>query len=526
MSTVQIACPKCQKNLKLPDRSMLGKMGRCPKCGHRFRLDESNDEVQLELVEPQQPAVGTDAKWIPDAPATAAPPRQPVEPAFPNFNPTSTEPRFPGVTPPQGSIFPGPAASDASPSAFPDFGGSAPQSAAVPVSAVPDSAVASAASGLAPDDPLQRIKEQKLRNARKRNRALAIGGGTALVVAGLLFAFRSSWMPAPVVVETKPQPTVTEGYAAKQEQLSNNEALAVASSPTDGEPIQLLMMPAGVRILIHLRPAELWEAGSRGEEVRYCLGQQLAEWSQAKLRELSHRVPGQIEEATFGLILGPRGTPPQVAAVFRMVEEAKPSELIVEFRGERIDEYGAPVYVVDDLAYYIHDTKTIAVAPVALAGEMIDAVKYPSPTSPGVEEILMDTDRKRQLTLVFEPADAHRHQEFLVAENVRPAFGKLMGLFGDNVETVAWSFYFGSEFYSEMLLRNKQGTSPRRVEDELTRRLGELPQQLVTAVRFMHPTQAGPRQLIGRYPAMIRAFQLATKAGAADRHVRLTTPLP
>ena len=78
MSSVTIYCPKCTAGLKLPNRSLLGRKGKCPKCEHRFILEEP-DEVQLELAEPEaapvsskptQPMVGTSAKWVPDEPSS------------------------------------------------------------------------------------------------------------------------------------------------------------------------------------------------------------------------------------------------------------------------------------------------------------------------------------------------------------------------------------------------------------------------------------------------------------------------
>ena len=74
MAALQIACPKCGKMLKLPDRSLLGRKGKCSKCGHSFILEEP-DEVQLELAEPaaSQPPAGTSPRWVPDPAATMLP---------------------------------------------------------------------------------------------------------------------------------------------------------------------------------------------------------------------------------------------------------------------------------------------------------------------------------------------------------------------------------------------------------------------------------------------------------------------
>ena len=84
--SITIHCPKCNAGLKLPDRTLLGRTGRCAKCRHRFVLEEP-DEVQLELAEvpppPPEPMVGTSPRWVPDAgsPQNAPPPEYPVLPS-------------------------------------------------------------------------------------------------------------------------------------------------------------------------------------------------------------------------------------------------------------------------------------------------------------------------------------------------------------------------------------------------------------------------------------------------------------
>ena len=92
--SVTINCPKCSAGLKLPDRSLLGRKGKCPNCQHRFVLEEP-DEVQLQLADPPSPApvpatpndpmMGTSAKWVPDGPVSAA--AAPAAPAPPAENP-------------------------------------------------------------------------------------------------------------------------------------------------------------------------------------------------------------------------------------------------------------------------------------------------------------------------------------------------------------------------------------------------------------------------------------------------------
>ena len=47
MAGLQVSCPKCSKSLKLPDRSLLGRKGKCPKCRHAFVLTETPAAEEL-----------------------------------------------------------------------------------------------------------------------------------------------------------------------------------------------------------------------------------------------------------------------------------------------------------------------------------------------------------------------------------------------------------------------------------------------------------------------------------------------
>src|SRR5579871_2869583 len=81
----RIPCPQCGAELRLPDRKLLGKTGKCPKCSHRFLLQESEEAEQAT------PAETSIADPVPPAnfgvqpiasPPPAVSPAVPTEPAF------------------------------------------------------------------------------------------------------------------------------------------------------------------------------------------------------------------------------------------------------------------------------------------------------------------------------------------------------------------------------------------------------------------------------------------------------------
>jgi DNA-directed RNA polymerase subunit RPC12/RpoP len=512
MSELVVNCPKCSKGLKLRDRSKIGKKARCPKCSHVFVLtappepEQVEDEVELKLAtdvapqptpQPEVPAVGVAARWVPDN----APPLQQAAPPVPP-QPVIQQQQVPQQATPQ------------QPAAGAFFETPAPG----PVVVAPEDA-----GGVA------HLKALKKKNAKRRNTAIVAGLLTAAAVGGVVYMAQDHLEAAKLAEEEAAKPKVDEEFEAEKEQLRQNTAIAKASSPTTGGPIPMNCLPLGARVIISVRPAELWKAGSRGEEVRFCLGP-FGEWATAKLTELCQFEPAQIEHALIGIIPGEVGEPPQVAAVVRLIEAAKKSELLVKFGGERNQDHGYPMYVRDDLSFLIgSDLKMIAVAPSGVAAEeMASSVQYANPQSDGIDALLPQTDADRHLTLIFEPRSVVRHRDTIFPQAVWQLIDRSMEFFNDEeVETVAWSMHFGDKkFHSELMMRNQTIVMEHLLQAEMRKKLKQLPFDLVSMVERMNPGIIGPRKVIGRFPAMTQVFAMSTTAGTGTRYAQLTTELP
>src|SRR5262249_23019843 len=94
MPAFETPCPQCGRMLRLPDRAQVGRKARCAKCGHKFILqdpDQDPDEVRPQQREaPQghiefaardddealqkQPLVKAAARALPEPSETAAHP--------------------------------------------------------------------------------------------------------------------------------------------------------------------------------------------------------------------------------------------------------------------------------------------------------------------------------------------------------------------------------------------------------------------------------------------------------------------
>lgn len=539
MAGFQIPCPKCGKLLKLPDRSLLGRKGKCPKCRHSFVLEEP-DEVQLELVEPAaaQVPTGTSPKWVPDQVGgvvpgyvpTMLPPNMPVPPSVP-VQPWGTPPYWPQqyamppvpaayvpspgygqpVTPPPftpPAPVPSPPANNAEANPFADFD-ETPSPSALPV---------------VDEEPVLRVSRRKPRRkltSKQLQLVAAVVGGVLLLVTVAVLALQGSLFGKPAKPSSK---TVAN---AREDASDSEWEVPLPVTPTKGEPIELFCMPFGVTAVVHLRPADLWEKASKGEEFRFCLGP-LGEFLEKQIQEICKHEPAQIEELTLGLIPGVVGEPLQVCALVRLKEPAQKSDLIKLFKGEYTESGQYPVYVGDQYAYVIKDLKTFAAAPRQKQVEMAESVNRPNAQASGLEAMLKRTDRQRHLVVLFEPSVLEAHTQFILPQELHAFAAQFLDFFSSKqIETVAWSLHVGGEkFHSEILLRNKSAITKTALQQDMKKKLDKLPHELLGAVEKMDPQVIGPRQIIGRFPAMMKVYSMATHPSTGERFAALTTSLP
>jgi len=303
----------------------------------------------------------------------------------------------------------------------------------------------------------------------------------------------------------------------------------VTVSPTSGEPLTLELLPAGVRTLLHLRPAELWATGTTAdhmEEFRYCLGP-VGTTLEAQIKTEAKATPEEIEELVFAWIPGTRGTAPSLAVVVRLKNELKKSDLLDRLSGELVDTFGHPVYVSNERAACIVNLKTYAICPASMAEDMVNAISGQNPQPTGLEGLLELTDRQRHMTLLFEPTAILLDSDFMAPTRALPLLKQCMDWFGDDAETVAWSLHLADDrFYSDLAIRNTTNIRSASLEERMHQRLQTLPNDVLAAVKYMQPQEQGKRQIIGRFPAMTKVISLATLTEHGPRHVRLVTALP
>ena len=513
--SVTINCPKCSAGLKLPDRSLLGRKGKCPSCKHRFILQEP-DEVQLELAEPAAPApppppaeplVGTSAKWIPDE----SPAADPVFPLASDVAAQQTQPE---------------------PAANP-FDFSTPASAAA--SAPSENSIDTIADGTtvpnAPAAP-QESATSRIQRRRKKSRTgpIVIGVGTALFafcVIGIWYQQQTEARLAEERAAAEKEPKKNEAWEEDKLELAESNEDAKNYSPTSGETVPVDYMPFTPHLLFHLRPSEVWGADRNRREFVATLGN-LGIWLGDKIRTVTRFEPQEIEELTFAVNFGTRTSEPDVAAVVRLATEQSASDLqLKRFKGQVRPDLPVKIFESDDYSYMMIDAKTFAVAPVTMSDSLAEAKTFSRQPSVDLEVLLKESDRDRQMTLMFDVMNIDTHREYIFGPDTEAIADKLVLWFGEDIRTVSWSVHLTNEtVHMETLLKNSNESSPLRVKRHIDGRFAKLPEQLYSAVRMMKPATSGYRDMIGRFPVMMKATILGTSAHVGTGYVRLVTLLP
>lgn len=546
MSSVTIPCPKCAADLKLPDRKLLGRKGKCPKCQHRFVLEEP-DEVELTLAEPeappaadpapQMPAVGTSARWIPDEPAAGSAAEDvgvlgnfdfgaksgAASAPLPNGFPGVPEP----VSVPENNPFafePPTSAQNSAPKGDPD-----------PFAAVSGTAgpaiVPPAAGGS--DSVVNRVRGR--RKKKSRWGAVALGLGSALfvaAVAGMWWQYQAQATAERELAAQQAQPAVNPAWEEQKAQMAQDNESVQQLSPTSGDTIPLQYMPFTPHLIVHLRPAEIWATERQNREFVATLGG-LGVWLGDQIRTITRFEPQEIEELTFALNFGPRTSPPDVAAVVRLRSAQTPGDLqLNRFKhgggpGQIRPDLDVRIIEADQYSYMPLDEKTFAVAPITMSNYLAEAKSYPREPSVDLAVLHAESDRQRHVTLMFDLINVDTHREFIFGTDMQQFADEFVLWFGKDVQTLSWSLHLESDqLFMETLVHPNNTSSALKVQRTMQGQLQKLPLRLQDAVRYMQPPTVGQRSMIGRFPAMMKALTLGTSANTGPTYARMVTLLP
>ncbi len=509
--SARVVCPHCGKAIKLRDRSLLGKKGRCPGCNKVFLLEEptaSEDELPpLPVFEPADLRTTSNRAPSKPEPTDVPVPRQPDPLPF-SIEPFPTEP-------------------------LPEFSFDLGETATAPKSSVRSTSRSNSSKSVR-------------RNRSQLPTWIGLGVAAVAVIAGALYLNMQS-VPAkkpaaasPVVVPTTPPSPISSpdpssgpySYTA----LTADPNLVAEFRPTHGKPIPLNMLTGVNNIIIHLRPSQLWGAGEAAEELKASLTEDIVHWLESRIEKLTHRSPEQIDELLIGISALSKVEPPQISVVFRLKTPEPRSALIQEFNGEEISSPGKPTVTRQgDFAFFVEGGDTIAISPAAAGEDLSAAVAQPLDcVTDGIAELIKASDRERTLTLFMDLSDAMTYADQLFEPAAQLAITKVIEAFGQDAETVSWSLHLDRTLHSEIRVSPKGirpdskriSTADTLKQDYLKTLPALVEHDLVDSVRKMRPAQVGSRQIIGRFPAMVEAFRQATILQPGPKYLTMTTVLP
>jgi len=522
--------------LKIKDLSLFGQSVKCPGCKKPFVLRDPNEPAPT--VAAPKPSPG--AKQTPSA-----------FPDFSKFDDDNVEEDLPPILagmggPPKSSSrkSSGPSASrgssaSSSPARHSGQASKDDTNAAFQLS-TPPAGVPIVPAELAADSSAEILYSARKQSKKSKWFNLVLGGVLLVSAIGLGIYFATTQpvasRPAPasgtLLVEKKIERPVDPNQPYSRQLLQQDAELISEFKPTSGQPIELYMMPSGINMLIHLRPAQLWSDNYNYKVLRSSLTDDVMSWMKSQITALCLRAPEQIEELTIGVLLGARGVPPQFCCVVHLKEPEKLSTLIDIFPGKYLYEIterpNLRIKVDDQRGYLIHDEKTYAICPVGMADELEYSIQTPNhDVSVGMSELLARTDRERLFTAVGDLRDLEIHLNALFPETARPFFHALSEWMGENIEMASWSAHPEPYFHSEIALRPVSTMEVATLDTVMKTKLEKLPELVWKELcAKMHPREMRFRNLIGRLPAMLQAFQESTVSRREKRCVFLTTVLP
>ena len=524
MANLTTHCPACRKKLKLPNLDAVGKKTRCPNC--------------KETIVVPPPAAASPAK------PTAKPAAAPAKPASATPKPTAKASSSPTAAPPAAPAIPfglearwvPDEAAAVAPAATASPAASTIAVEDEPVGVSPAAAIADAIAPVdqpaAKPDPTDTIHTDApatptarggRRASRRRSNGLAKSAMAAAAVLAVAAGAYFLW-PQPSAI-AGPEATAPAPAAVAVADAAAAVPSVRIESPTRGEPVDAVLMPDGVSILTHIRPAELWSP--QAASVREAFPPGLLDRVRDAIEGPSRHPVAAIREATFGYVLGGRGSEPQQTLVVRLTNEIDLGPFIQKVGGEAKDLGGNRRQItIGEEAIIIRDLTTLAIGPAALVDEMQSAADRSNTfLKPTLTNLLPKTDRQRLFTVAASRNDLDIHGAALLGDDGGALLTDVIDVFGRDCDGVAASFHQGQTSYLELLGDPIRNTTVGQSQAAAIERWNALPQSLMDSLRTTRPS-ADIRSFVGRVPAMVQAANLASEIDAPGGLLRLRVLLP
>jgi hypothetical protein len=289
--------------------------------------------------------------------------------------------------------------------------------------------------------------------------------------------------------------------------------------------LDVAYLPPGVQLIAALRVRAIAEH-PEGQKVRAALG------------PLGERAIQYVEQACFvkwqnveGLVVGfqamsDRGWKPTLVV---HTSDAISQRFRDNLTGAAEKRQGGETYwIAGNRAYYLpsrREGRTLIVAPLEAIADIVELDGDPPPLRRDLERLIGRTDMDRHVTIVVAPnslfSEGRRIFDGEMARLRRPLYWFL----GDEFSAVALSLHWNDDFFIELLAAPTLDTSPERAARILAERAEQVPENLQRYVGKLEVSSHG-RDVVGRFPAMVRQLVAYTRRGFEPDHAVLRSYLP
>jgi hypothetical protein len=333
--------------------------------------------------------------------------------------------------------------------------------------------------------------------------------------------------PKPIAVAEKKSPTQAKkpAKAATAPKIAA-DVKPLWESPTHGQPLNLGYLSPGAQIIAVLRPGAL-------------LGHPEAKKIRAALGPGGQRGVESIEKATIArlasmdrLVIGGQVTSAGkwlLTYVVQTQKEISREALLKQLTGATEKTANGQTYwLANDRAYYLPSAgsgKVLVVAPKDSIADIIDLAGNPPPLRRDIERLLDHTDADRQVTIILAPNSLFSEGQSLFAGELERLRSPLFWFLGDELSGAALSMNWGDDFFLELIATPKLETTPEKAARIFAKRCSEIPDKLQAYTASLNAEPYG-REIVSRFPAMLRKLSAYTRSGFEPDHAVLRCYLP
>ncbi|HVT28500.1 MAG TPA: hypothetical protein VHE81_10850 [Lacipirellulaceae bacterium] len=393
--------------------------------------------------------------------------------------------------------------------------------------------------------PATQAKAPSNSESRKRSRWRIVGGAlvaAAIIAIGWHALFGTS--PSDVADPGRHQPPVKEvatappkprkvqlkkkrGAARSAPVLIDDDGRALWISPTHGKPLNLAYLSPGAQIIVALRPQTIANH-PEGKKLLAAAGPIGHQWQ--KYLDDALLSPAGLRRLLIGCELKSDGTWHVTLVAQLSGTETAQQHIDARLHGAVQKRRGGATYWLQNgRAYFVpksRDKKLLVVAPEGSINDVIDLSGNPPPLRRDIERLLTHTDADRDATIILAPNSLFSEGQSIFAGELAGLRRPLFWFLGDELSGVALSAHLDEkDFFLELIATPTLDYSPERAARIFMGRVAKVPDMLAKYLASLH-TQPYDREIVARFPAMLRTLVAYTRSGQAPDHAVLRCYLP